>query len=382
MEIKTFDKGISHFRYVAVNGRVASWLTVIDYRMRIGSADVKMGAIAFVETKPAHRMKGYMRALMEDAVRYLTDRDYVVSVVSGIADFYGKFGYVSSLPDYELTVSARNAERAGLEAKRGRKFTTRKFRRGDAEHLLAIHDANTAGQACALVRNPEYFAGYPKARQEIVVVEDGRRRVVAYAVCNRSGDRVHVHELAANTEAAFPILAGRLARLAIKRRAGQITLALPAGDPFARFCQRQGCRWTITHHRNASAMMRIIDQDRLFRALSGDFGRRLRRSAFRRFSGSLRFRTDLGATTIRITTGSARVVANGRGGAVIRLKQGPLSQLIAGYRTVRDVLTEAGARVPAKTESLLSVLFPTPNAWTWDRSRFEEANLTPDDLPL
>jgi predicted acetyltransferase len=382
MEVKTFDKGRSHFREVVVAGGAASWLTVIDYRMRIGSGQVKMGAISYVHTKSKYRMKGYMRALMQDTVRYMSHRRYAVSMVSGISDFYYRFGYASCLPDYELSVFTRNAERAAREAKPRRKYRTRKFRPGDGDKLLAIYNANTDGQTCSLVRQPEYFARYPKSYQQILVIEDARRRAAAYAVCNRSADRLHVHELAADSPDAMPALGGSLAALAVKRRLGRFTVSLAPGHPFGRFCQRYGCRWSTTYHRNASAMMRIVDQQRLFEALAVSFRRRLRHSRFASSSAGLCFKTELGATTVAIRKGSVRVAASRAGRTVINLSQADLAQLVAGYRTARDALTDAGRRVGPKAEPLLEVLFPKQTAVIWDRSRFEELALEPHDFPL
>lgn len=380
MEIKTYNKGRSHLRQVVVDGRPASWLTVIDYRMRVGSAAVKMGALAFVETSDGYRMKGHMRALIEDTVRYMQQRRYVLSVVSGIADFYGKFGYLGCMPDRDLSVLTRVAERAARAAPAGRKHRTRKFRGSDSEKLLAIYDANTAGQVCSLVRRSEYFERFPKSRQEIVVVEDGRRRVVGYVVCEKSRDRARVAELGAASEDAFPALAGVLARLGISRRVSNVTMLISPEHPFAEFCQRHGCRWTVSYHRNAGAMMRIVDQQRLFRALAGDFGRRLRHSPLAGFAGLLGFKTDLAATTLRIRKGSVAVVPDRLAAATVKLPQGRLAQLVAGYRSVRDVLHDAGARVSPKVESLLDVLFPRQAAFIRDWSRFEELRLQPGDF--
>jgi len=382
MELRHFDKGRSHLRTVVVDGKVVSWLTLIDYRMRLGPRTVPMGAVAHVETKQRHRRKGYMRALMEDAVRYMKDRGHVVSVVMGIKDFYYRFGYVSCFPDRSMSVYTRVAEAAAREAGRRTKFTCRVARRDDAEDLLAIYDQNTAGELWCTVRDPHYFAGYPKRRQEIHVVEDARKRVVAYAVCDRDKNRLRVRELAARSDAAYPALLGRLGRLAVPRRVPNIEFDITPSHPFAEFCQRYGCQWSTTYHKNASVMMQILDEPRFFAAMAPVLGRRLRRSELAGRSFSLALRTEAHATALRIRKGTVKVEGGAGARTTVRLSRAQLVQLAAGYRSVRDVLAECGRPVSRPTARLLEVLLPTASARIWDSSRFEELHLEPDDLPM
>ncbi len=191
---------------------------------------------------------------------------------------------------------------------------------------------------------------------------------------------VLVQEVEVKAEDAFSAIITQLAGLAIKRRVGDIKLFLTPEHPFAEFCQRHGCRWSITYHKNAGAMMRIVNQEPLFKALASELGRRLRHSRFRNHSGSLRFKTDLGMTTLQINKGSVKLVPNLRGRAGVDLTQGQLTQLVAGYRSVRDVLSETGIKGGAKVELLLAVLFPKQTACIRNWPRFEELYLNPEDF--
>jgi len=379
MEIKTLDRGVSHLRVVVADNKVASWLTVLDYRMRVGSAKVRMGAIAEVETKGRFRMKGYMRALMEDAVRYMVERGDVLSVVMGIRDFYYRFGYVSCIPDRSLSVYTRVAETAAKEAKHLR---FRKARKADSEKLLGIYDQCTAGRTGALVRDAEYFAGHAKAGQEVIVVEDGRGRVVGYTVYNKKGHDLWIVEVAAATTDAYPALMGRLASVAVKRRVGNFMLQLAPDDPFAEFCHRHGCRWTTTYQKNAHTMMRIINQERLFRAMRPDLERRLRHSELANRSVRLTLKTNLDETTFRFSKGRLDLASDGRLGRTVELPQTHLAQLVVGYRSAGDVLDELGIRADEHARRVLAVLFPPGHPRIWNGRRFEERHLKPDDFPL
>jgi len=381
MEIKQLDRGRSHLRVVVVDSRVVSWLTVIDYRMRVGSSNVKMGAIAEVETKRRFRKKGYMRALMEDTVRYMRNRGDVMSVVFGISDFYYRFGYVSCIPSRSLSVYTRVAEKAG-DSDQNRRFRVRKARKADREKLLSIYDHNTKGRMCTLVRDVDYFLGYAKVGQEAAVVEDGRRRLLGYVVHNRNDRDLRVAEVAAVTPDVYPVLMKRLASVAIKRRVGNFTLDLTPDDPFAEFCHRQGCQWTRKYHKNAHTMMQVIDQQRLFRAMRRDLERRVRHSEYANRLARLTLKTELGQTTFKLAKGHLEVASGGRRGKTIELPEGQLTQLVVGYRSAGDVLDAAGVRADERSCRLLAILFPLGHPRIWNGDRFEERHLGPDDFPL
>ena len=100
MHIITNDEGRSHRREMLIDEETEiAHLWVIDFQMRIGTAQVRMAGIGDVYTNRQYRMKGYMRHLYEDTLNYMTAEGYDVSMLFGIPNFYTKFGYATSLPD-------------------------------------------------------------------------------------------------------------------------------------------------------------------------------------------------------------------------------------------------------------------------------------------
>jgi len=382
MHIATIDKGRSHLREVVVDGEAASWLTVIDYEMRVGSAAVKLGCCAHVETRRKFRQRGYMRKLMEDTVAYMRERGHVLSIITGIADFYGKFGYASCFPDRSLSVSVRDAEAAARETKPRAACRTRKLRRGDGRALLRTYNAAADGRFGALVREAAWFERAGRCGQDVFVATAGGGRAVGYASCGRQGDRLHVSEVAATTPDALPALLKRLAAEGVRRRVERMEIDALGDEPVAELCRRFGCRWTTTFHRNASTMMRVLDQDAVLRAMCGDFSRRLRGCPAAGRGGTLTIRTELGATTLKVARGRVTVAKRpGRRGGV-RMTQPQLAQLLAGYRSVADVLAERRGRAGRRTRRLLEALFPPRPARLWAAHRYEELHLNPDDYPV
>ncbi|MDK1031995.1 MAG: GNAT family N-acetyltransferase, partial [Planctomycetia bacterium] len=138
-EIITERKGPHLMRSLLVDGALASWVTIIDHKIRIGRASMLMGGIGGVNTKVEHRRRGHMRRLMADSVRFMQERGYVFSMLFGIENFYQKFGYEVSLPEYRMTMQTRDAKRAG-DLPFCRRYSVRLARPADFPAICLIHN--------------------------------------------------------------------------------------------------------------------------------------------------------------------------------------------------------------------------------------------------
>src|SRR5215211_4927437 len=87
-----------------LDGRQASRVVIVPMLMRIGAAVVRMDGIGGVGTEEEFRNQGYSRRLMETAVQQMQQGDAVLSTLFGIQDFYQKFGYETTGPEYSVIV--------------------------------------------------------------------------------------------------------------------------------------------------------------------------------------------------------------------------------------------------------------------------------------
>jgi predicted acetyltransferase len=369
MDIRTRDEGRYHQREMLIDGQVVAWLTVIDYQMRIGSALVRMAGIGGVETAPQHRMKGLMRILFEDTVRYMTGAGYDVSLLFGIPNFYTKFGYATCLPSYRVTVATRNAELAQADAPA---CQARPMQPEDLPFVIDLYERHNIERSCSVTRTAEHFTHFPKGTHwgqpaEAVVFEDEAGRRVGYAAWDKTNERVSVIEAEAEEAGCFGALLAEFARQAVAKRCGHITLHLPPDHSFAEYLQRFGCEWTIAYPRHADGMMRLLNQATLFDALRPELERRVMAA---RLPAPLDVSviTELGALRLRLIGDRLALEHNAGAPASITLSQDKLAQLIAGYRPARDVLNDAGAQVTGNALPLLDALFPRgwPHLWHAD----------------
>ena len=372
MEVVTTIDGARHLRGLIVDGKRVSWLTVTDHRMRIGSAVVRMGGVGGVGTENAERMKGYSRQVMEDSVRYMRDEGFDVSLLFGIRDFYPKFGYAVCMPACTMTMATRDAESAGAGAGA---FKIRPFEDGDLDSLIDFYNTANGSRTGTLVRERPRFSGIPKGSKwgvsvETIVVTDAAGRFAGYAAYDKNEEEVIVAEVEAADTAAFPDLLYEFAKLAIDRRTGSITFLVPLDHPFTEFCRRFDCKLTVNHHRCGGGMMRIINQDTLFEKIAPELTSRVADSRLSGCSGRLGVRTDLGDTLLQIDNGAVTAHPGATADDSIELPQSRLSQLVMGYRSPRDLLTEPDISFHGSALQLAEVLFPKHVAYVWAADHF------------
>jgi len=380
MEIRTAEEAPGRYRrelWLDSETQVAH-LFVLDYVMRIGSAQVRMSGIGDVYTERAHRMKGYMRVLYEDTVAYMTREGYDVSMLFGIPNFYTKWGYAVCMPECSLTIKTRDAELAGELA---RPIAARPIAAGDMPAVLELYNHRNATRTCSIVRSLEGFPEFTKGSwygtpTAPLVWTDETGRLLGYAAIDKADEEVKVTELEAWDEGLFPTMLYAIVEQAVAKRCETITIYAPSDGAFASYVQRYGGKWAISYNRHGGAMMRILNQLRLFEKLAPEFSRRLAALGLATATGRVCLVTDLGVVALDIASGAVSVSANGLlcreevAIPTVRLPQELLTQWLVGYRSVADGLNSPGVEADAEAIPLLNALFPKHDATMWRADHF------------
>jgi predicted acetyltransferase len=374
MEIETIDQGRSHKRVMRIDDEEVCHLWVIDYTMRIGAAQVRMAGIGDVYTNREHRMKGYMRQLYSDTVGYMTDQGYDVSMLFGIANFYTKFGYASSVPTVQFEIETRDAEAAETTES----LTSRPIESRDMNAIIDLYNRKNAARSGSLVRDPVHFTAFRKGthwdtQAETALWEDEAGTLLGYAVWDKHSTEVKIGEVEAESPDLYPTLLATFARQAVEKRCEKITVFLPPDHPLAEYAQRFGVVWKIEYPRHEDCMMRIMNQQPLMEKLLPVLALRQAVLPPLDIPETLSIETELGITTFSLT-GESMQLQEGEDtskGARLVLPQDRLIQLMMGYRSIQDVLTEpnvsldAGTTVAQDVVSLLQGLFPRHSAFVW-----------------
>jgi hypothetical protein len=182
-------------------------------------------------------------------------------------------------------------------------------------------------------------------------------------------EAVDVVEVESADPAFFSALLFELARMAIDRRCGHVTLYLPPDHPFGEYVERFGCEWTSQRPKNGGGVMRIVNQETLFAKIEPELARRAA-SCGDVPSGSLVLRTALAAIEVRLDGRSPQRATGKPAVASVALSQDRLMQLVAGARSARDVLNDPLVVADAGAEQVLDALFPKGYPYTWLADRF------------
>jgi predicted acetyltransferase len=365
MEIKTTRVRNRWHKELTIDDKRVSWLNIIDHRIKIGSACLKIGGIAGVGTDTEHRNKGYARILLEDSLKFMENEKYAVSLLFGIHNMYHKFGYAPTGCNYKLTISARKA--GELKSK----YRIRDFQKKDAPEIIKIYNKNNINTLCSIVRDKKNWQKFSLSSGYNIpamckVILDSSGRITGSAVLDDSKKEVNVSEVGFKKKDIFSTLLNLFIKTAVKLHVENINILLPPDHPFAGFCYNYDCNFNTQFSKSGDCMMRIIDQDRLFKGLKPELEKRLKNSKFNGLRKTIKIKTDLSATILKLNKRKIDIDFRDTGAdAVFKLPQYKLVQLVAGYRSIKNVLSDLRVKLAGDTEEVLNTLFPEGHPYIW-----------------
>jgi predicted acetyltransferase len=375
-------------------GKEVARLDIGKYTMRLAGADVTMGGVGNVVTRPANRGRGFGARMLRAAVARMREERYPVSILWGISDFYHRFGYVPGLPGYTLTVNTRNAERlasgelggagtrvgAGAGAGDGDSsdgpVEVRAGRVEDAQALLELYEWARAERSGTLRRDTDKFDPSPPQDDDHwwvhprrVLVAEVRGRPAGYVLLHGNPAQQRVLEAvvpAEQVETAGLALVGELAREAVERRLGEIQLPLPPDEPLTQLLRRAGCKVEVNYPANGGGMGRIVHLGALAEAIQPSLAARVELLPNEQRPGRLELvcvaQGDEAEERATIELGSAG------GSTTLTLPQQALCQLLMGYRGIDAIRLQHRGACDEGALPALRALFPEgyPHMWSID----------------
>ena len=341
----------------------ASRLWIVEKTMRIGAATVRFGGIAGVGTREEYRFNGYASRVMAASTKVMAECGYDMGVLFGISNFYHRFGYGVIFPVPRLFAKTEALLRAAGPLK------TRAMKKTDAMPVQRLYNRLNAEKNASVVRPSgwSYFElseGFQKPGRAIVA-EDARGRIQGYTTWKVKDGQFLVSEIGGTGPEAFGSLARALGQRAKRAEQDQAIFDLPKDGAFVDFCVPFGCEQHVVYPCNAEAMGRIIHLRPLLEKLVPELSKRTVN-----FTGrvSLGIETDIGTVGLAVDRSGVRVI---RGGVVkVKMPQLVLTQLIMGYRSMADVVSEPGVFIPKKAQPVLDLLFPKRDGYMWWSDRF------------
>jgi GNAT superfamily N-acetyltransferase len=333
---------------------------VVKKRLRIDRAEIPTGGVVGLSTSPQHRLKGYGRRLMGAAHEFLAQQGCLISLLNGIPNFYGRFGYAVVFPVCRLLLHTDGLSQARPI------HQVRPVRKKDEPALVRLYNRCNQYRTGTLIRPPDWrfsnLTRYSRPPGKLILVEDHRQAIAGYALYRYIEDRLFVQELNAKSPQAYETLAHALGQRARRSGLALVHCKVPFDHPFGALCSRYGTRWEIEQTVDVEEMGRILTLAGFIDRLRSAFEHRLRAAVFLERL-VLRFDTDLGPVGLEIDHGRVQTVNPCPSeGHRINLPQNILLQLAMGYLSIDAAVYNASVHISPSTKLILEILFPRTNA--------------------
>lgn len=337
---------------LVLDGEAVSSLAVTDFEQQIGARTVRMAGIGGVGTRQEHRLKGYSRRAMENALRWMRREGFDTSMLYGITSFYPKFGFAEAFPGVESKLAVRDAETVRPTGCRFVDYAPQHLRAA-----LRMYRASNAGRTGPTRRDPRHWYPWRKGLHygspaACSVALDARGRAAGYVVCDSGFPSATVIEVGWRRRAVFPDLLRHVARRAVEQRLEHVRLLLPEDDAFVAFCVPLGLEKAVRYRRDGGGMVRMINIPTALAKVADDLAARMSGP------GSLTLRTNLDDVGLAWAGGRLSVGPPRRRGPQARLPQWAVAQLLYGYRSAEELADAGVLKGSREAVGALGEMFP------------------------
>ncbi len=354
-----------HTRLLLVDGEIASALQIFTHTVRLGEARLKMGGFGCVTTAEPFRHKGYSARLMSDSMRFMLSKGYHVSTLFGIADFYHRWGFAFTLPEYASVIDVREA----CEAPPCSPYKLRQAKPGDIPAMQRLHNQNDGDTACSIIRASAHFSYRWERWKAAQVITNMQGKPTAYFLAAARGAEYCVDEVgAADPDSANAILHA-CAKLAQAEFASRIRFMAPPSHPFIKQLLQLRSDHEMRVYRNSNGMMAVVNFDETFECLIPEWESLLSRAAAAQTCAEFTLIVDRKSYRIRAHHGAIDV-ARVAGANKISLSALEFVQLLAGYRHAEEVLSTKRRVLSEQSRLLFETLFIKRSPYVWGMDRF------------
>lgn len=386
---------LDHSRIIEVDNEIVSHVGIRDMTMRVGSTSVKVGGIGDVVTDSIYRRRGYATQLVDNAIHYIQDHAYDISLLGGPSAFYGRFGYAVVMLNYKSVITTC----CTLEAPAALKV--RFCQEPDLSSIQDLYTKNNERKTGSIVRTDvewekpwagdwahweqglnwaTWQIGIPLGRSltigDCIVATDETNEVRGYACWSPWGKSLLIAEVGVADREAAETLLNALGQIAKGSAISDIEVLVPPDQLFAECCFAYGAERISRVPQDSLSgigrwMGRITNLTSLFEKIAAELSARVSRSRFYDWCGSLSVETDIGSVVIGICEGKVRLREHSEdNNYVLTIPQSKLAQLVFGYRSPCVLLAELRAGMDDEAWQLINVLFQEQCPFIWSRDRF------------
>ncbi len=358
--------GHSHYDWGAsqigiIDGKMVAHYGVWGYEMRIGSARLKTAGVGAVATHPDFRGKGLSSELIASCLAAMQVSGYAMTRLSGIPNFYHRFGYVRGWVENVYTAAVDDVAQAFLPVDESGCHNSEmpappkaKLAPCPPTALVELADAYNRQYrlATGTAVRPTFLVS-AKVVEHHEVVRWGRGAYVVVKV-DAEAKALRCCEYVGDATEALGVL-GALAR---EKGCEKVLFeSVPARSELIRILTRGNCDRRTAYIRSGGSMIRLISLAKTLEAMRGEFERLLRSSELAKWRGRLFLGWEREIATLVIRGG--RVSVEEGGVSKHALSGGhAMAQLLLGTDEPGVTVESGGLRLRGDAKRLVPVLFP------------------------
>ncbi|RJS74903.1 GNAT family N-acetyltransferase [Candidatus Bathyarchaeota archaeon] len=362
------NKDGTHRVQTSVDGRAVSWLTIIDLKMHYGASRVDVGGIAGVYTEREFRGRGYSKRTMNHALEWMRSREYPLTALFGIHEYYHRYGFATFMGEHHARISLRNLSKVG--APDGYQVVLHDDPGYRSEDIAKLYEGANIDRIASRVRDPSSWKGFRKGvvweHSPRVLVAEDRGRVIGYAVVERwpPPDELPIAEINAlnHSYSIYRSLLKEIYRIMAEDLKTSAVFYVPPDHPLVNVLKTYGCRFESSYPWRGDGMARVLNLKLLLASIEAELKRRSKG-----VNGAVCIKLPDETVTLIVDDGSVEVKEGVHTVNVVKLGYGEAAQLILGYRNPYELLSmvEMHGNV-----GILAKLFPSRIPYVWQPDRW------------
>jgi len=343
------------------SGSVVSTVFVIPRIMYMDSVELKLGGIGGVATDPSCRGKGYAGLLMKDAVDFMKQEHYDLSLLFPYSkDYYAKFGYRDYCPEIHSVPAAQSA------LKNTQNINIREYSPAvDFDRVLNLYNSYCLSCIGPVKRSRAYLEQYLKKNENDIIkifVAENKGQLYAYGMYGKMKKGAKADTWAAKM-LEYSFLHGRKSAMdlifsaAMKEAAAeghQLFYYEPLDNYSFEGSQPADHEKTIELDNKHLKMFRVIDFGSLFKKLKPLWDKRCGADIEKHFEFSYSSADYQGAA----------VIEGLESGFSMRLEEKEFTGILLGFSAFSSL--RAGSGFTPGEKELLNKIFPAKKPVFWD----------------
>lgn len=350
------------------NGEKVSTMAVIDYNINIGSSSVKAAGIGGVNTEKKFQNQGFMRLLIENAIKFISKNGYSISMLYGIPNLYSKFNYISALPEISITTKTSYFNDYKFETF---PLKQREFSFDDCKDIIKLYNRNKYN--FNIIRNEKTFFGFSNGSRfgvdtDTKIFIDNDNNLVGYLVIDNLENELNITEIEVVDNKYYDSFLDYILKLANKKDVAQFKIFLPKEHSFITFIKRFGYSITYNYYHFEKGMVRIHNLFQFFMEIKDELFKRLSDRGIKSFN--LDIITELTPLNISLMSGDLRITRDLKCENSIKLSSSNLIQFIIGYKSWDEVLVESNNIETIGDATIITYLASQTKPFLWTTDYF------------